>query len=106
MYLVTGHEQAICGGKFYKGDLRDKEFLNKVFVQNKIDAVIHFAAFSLVGESMEEPFKYYNNNVCRTLSLLETMKEHNVQKIVFIYSGNLWRIRKYTYIGRRSYRTY
>ncbi|ABS34786.1 UDP-glucose 4-epimerase GalE [Clostridium botulinum] len=81
--LVTGHEQAICGGKFYKGDLRDKEFLNKVFNQNKIDAVIHFAAFSLVGESMEEPFKYYNNNVCGTLSLLETMKEYNVQKIVF-----------------------
>ncbi|KEI97220.1 UDP-glucose 4-epimerase [Clostridium botulinum A2B7 92] len=81
--LVTGHEQAVCGGEFYKGDLRDKEFLNKVFNQNKIDAVIHFAAFSLVGESMEEPFKYYNNNVCGTLSLLETMKEHNVQKIVF-----------------------
>lgn len=105
--LVTGHEQAICGGKFYKGDLRDKEFLNKVFNQNKIDAVIHFAAFSLVGESMEEPFKYYNNNVCGTLSLLETMKEYKVQKIViFIYSSNLWRTRKYTNIRRRSYRAY
>lgn len=81
--LVTGHKKAICGGKFYKGDLRDKEFLNSVFRENKIEAVIHFAAFSLVGESMEKPFKYYNNNVYGTLSLLEVMNENNVDKIVF-----------------------
>lgn len=81
--LATGHKEAILGGKFYEGDLRDSDFLDKVFSENNIEAVIHFAAFSLVGESMENPFKYYNNNVYGTLNLLEAMNRHNVKKIVF-----------------------
>lgn len=81
--LATGHKEAIFGGKLYEGDLRDSDFLDKVFLENHIEAVIHFAAFSLVGESMENPFKYYNNNVYGTLNLLEAMNRHNVGKIVF-----------------------
>lgn len=78
-----GHRDAILGGKVYEGDLRDKTILNKVFTENKINAVIDFAAESLVGESVVEPLKYFNNNVYGTISLLEAMREHNVKYIIF-----------------------
>ncbi|MFB5762198.1 UDP-glucose 4-epimerase GalE [Paenibacillus medicaginis] len=81
--LQTGHRGSLLGGKLYEGDLRDKELLAKVFKENEIDAVIHFAANSLVGESMQNPGKYYDNNVFGTLCLLEAMKEAGVSKIVF-----------------------
>lgn len=81
--LSKGHKAAVLGGKFYKGDLRDGEFLDKVFRDNDIEAVIHFAADSLVGESVSNPLKYYNNNVVSTLGLLTRMKEYGVGKIVF-----------------------
>ena len=81
--LEKGHKDALLGGKLYVGDLRDKTILDKIFTENKIDAVIDFAAYSLVGESMTEPLKYFNNNVYGTISLLESMKEHNVKYIVF-----------------------
>lgn len=81
--LYQGHKGAVLGGKLYVGDIRDKEFLDTVFKENKIDAVIHFAANSLVGESMKDPAKYYHNNVYGTLCLLEKMNEYNVNKIVF-----------------------
>ncbi|MCQ6558832.1 UDP-glucose 4-epimerase GalE [Paenibacillus mendelii] len=81
--LQQGHQKAILGGKLYVGDLRDGDFLDTVFQENSIDAVIHFAANSLVGESMKNPGKYYHNNVYGTLSLLEAMNRHQVRKIVF-----------------------
>ena len=82
--LVTGYRKAIPkGAKFYEGDLRDFDFLNKLFQQEKIDAVIHFAAYSLVGESVTNPLKYYDNNLCGTKVLLEAMVKNNVDKIVF-----------------------
>lgn len=81
--LQKGHKDAVLGGKFYEGDLRDSAFLDKVFTENNIDAVVHFAADSLVGESVVEPLKYYNNNVVSTLNLLGKMKEYGVKKIVF-----------------------
>ncbi|WP_041613297.1 UDP-glucose 4-epimerase GalE [Paenibacillus sp. JDR-2] len=81
--LQQGHREAVVGGKLYVGDLRDAEFMDTVFKENKIDAVIHFAANSLVGESMTNPAKYYHNNVYGTLCLLEKMIEHDVKKIVF-----------------------
>lgn len=81
--LATGHSESVLGGKLYIGDLRDEDFLDKVFSENNIEAVMHFAASSLVGESVENPFKYYENNVCGTLSLLKAMKKHGVKKIVF-----------------------
>lgn len=81
--LQKGHRDAIPGGKFCHGDLRDDEFLTKVFSENDIEAVVHFAADSLVGESVTDPLKYYNNNVVSTLRLLSKMKEARVRKIVF-----------------------
>lgn len=81
--LQQGHRDAVLGGKLYVGDLRDGEFLDTVFGENSIDAVIHFAANSLVGESMKDPGKYYHNNVYGTLCLLEKMNQYGVKKIVF-----------------------
>lgn len=82
--LETGHEDAIHPqAKFYKVDIRNEEELDKVFSENKIDEVIHFAANSLVGESMTNPLKYYNNNVHGTEVLLKVMIKHDVKKIVF-----------------------
>ena len=82
--LVTGYRKAIPeGAKFYKGDLRDSDFLDNLFHQEKIDAVIHFAAYSLVGESVTNPLKYYDNNLYGTKVLLEAMVKNNVDKIVF-----------------------
>lgn len=78
-----GHEDAVLGGKIYRGDLRDRSILDKIFTENHVDAVIDFAAYSLVGESMTEPLKYFNNNVYGTISLLEAMKDHGVKYIVF-----------------------
>lgn len=82
--LQSGHEQAVLeGAKFYKGDLRDKSVLDTIFLENKIDAVLHFAADSLVGVSMGIPLDYYDNNVYGTLCLLKKMQEFGVKKIVF-----------------------
>jgi len=82
--LETGYEEAVHPqAKFYKGDIRDREFIDSVFDSEKIDAVIHFAANSLVGESMVNPLKYYDNNVNGTKVLLESMVAHGIDKIVF-----------------------
>jgi UDP-glucose 4-epimerase len=82
--LQTGHRGAVHPeAKFYQGDIRDKEFLRSVFEKESIDGVLHFAANSLVGESMEDPLKYFNNNVYGTQVLLEVMTEFNVKNIVF-----------------------
>lgn len=82
--LQTGHEQAIQPkATFYKGDIKDITFMRHVFSKENIKAVIHFAANSLVGESMEKPLEYYNNNVYGTQILLQVMAENKVTKIVF-----------------------
>lgn len=82
--LQTGHEQAIHPqATFYKGDIREKEFLTSVFQKEKIEGVLHFAANSLVGESMEKPLMYFDNNVYGTQVLLEVMNEFDVKNIVF-----------------------
>ncbi|MEC3608056.1 MULTISPECIES: UDP-glucose 4-epimerase GalE [Bacillus] len=82
--LQTGHEEAaLPGASFYKGDLRDETFLKNVFQEHSIEAVMHFAADSLVGESVSEPLKYYDNNVYGAVCLLKVMKEFGVQQIVF-----------------------
>lgn len=82
--LETGHAEAVHpSARFYKGDIRDRAFVDSVFESEKIDAVIHFAANSLVAESMTNPLKYYDNNVCGTKVLLESMIAHDVKKIVF-----------------------
>lgn len=81
--LQTGHKDAILGGKFYLGNLKDSIILDKIFTENKIDAVIDFAANSLVGESVENPLKYFDNNIGSTISLLQSMNKHNIKYIVF-----------------------
>ena len=82
--LRTGHWQSVKGARrLYVGDLRDAAFLNRVFGENQIDGVINFAAFSLVGESVTDPLKYYENNVEGAVSLLSAMSAHGVDKIVF-----------------------
>lgn len=82
--LQSGHIKAVNPkAKFYKGDIRDSEFLDKVFSENKIDAIIHFAANSLVGESMVKPLLYFNNNVYGMQILLESMVKHDIKNIVF-----------------------
>ena len=82
--LITGHVDAVDERAHLElGDLKDEEFLNRVFEKYQIDGVIDFAAFSLVGESVEEPLKYFENNFYGTLCLLKVMKNHNVDKIVF-----------------------
>lgn len=82
--LQTGHMKAVNKkAKFYKGDIRDSSFLDKVFEENNIEAVIHFAANSLVGESMTKPLLYFNNNVYGMQVLLESMVKHNIKNIVF-----------------------
>lgn len=82
--LQTGHKKAINkAAKFYEGDIRDSQFLDKVFTENDITSVIHFAANSLVGESMTNPLLYFNNNVYGMQILLESMVKHNIKNIVF-----------------------
>ncbi|WP_102401592.1 UDP-glucose 4-epimerase GalE [Haloimpatiens massiliensis] len=81
--LQKGHKESLLGGKLYIGDLRDSEFLDKVFKENSIEGVIDFAADSLVGESVKDPLKYFNNNVYSTINLLTTMKNFGVKYIVF-----------------------
>ncbi len=82
--LQTGYMKAVHPkAKFYKGDIRDKEFLDSLFQKEKPEAVIHFAANSLVGESMVDPLKYYDNNLYGTMVLLKSMVENKIGKIVF-----------------------
>ncbi|MBP8640675.1 MAG: UDP-glucose 4-epimerase GalE [Oscillospiraceae bacterium] len=86
--LETGHKSAVNHrAKLYIGDIRDRVFLDGLFLDEKIDAVIHFAAYSLVGESMTNPLKYYENNVCGTQVLLSSMVANGVDKIVFSSSA-------------------
>lgn len=82
--LQTGYMKAVHPkAKFYKGDIRDKEFLDNLFQKEKPEAIIHFAANSLVGESMVNPLKYYDNNLYGTMVLLKSMVENKIGKIVF-----------------------
>lgn len=82
--LSTGHRDAINpNAKFYEGDIRDRKFLDKIFDNEDIEAVVHFAAFSIVPESMSKPLKYFDNNTGGMITLLEAMRDHNIKYIVF-----------------------
>ena len=76
--------------KFYNADVADKEALTKIFDENDIDSVIHFAGLKAVGESVQIPLKYYRNNIDSTLTLCEVMGEHNVKKLVFSSSATVY----------------
>lgn len=76
--------------KLYQADVRDKDALSKIFSENKIDAVIHFAGLKAVGESVQKPIMYYRNNIDTTLSLLETMQDFDVKNIIFSSSATVY----------------
>lgn len=82
---ITGKE---C--KFYENDIRDEKALEKIFSENNIDSVIHFAGLKAVGESVEKPLEYYDNNVIGTIKLLQVMKKYNCKKIVFSSSATVY----------------
>ncbi|MBU0481310.1 MAG: UDP-glucose 4-epimerase GalE [Proteobacteria bacterium] len=81
--LSTGFRESYCGGKLITGCLGDPGVLDSVFGYNRIDAVMHFAAFSLVGESVTDPLKYYKNNIAKTIELLSAMKKFGVNRFIF-----------------------
>lgn len=81
--LSKGHRELIPGGTFVEGDLGDNALLDRLFTEQDISAVMHFAAFSLVGESVQEPLAYYRNNVARTVELLDAMRRHDITRFIF-----------------------
>jgi len=81
--LSEGHREAAGGNDFILGDINDSNLLDKTFKENKIDAVMHFSAYAYVGESVENPEKYYKNNVAATINLLSSMLKHNVKNFIF-----------------------
>jgi UDP-glucose 4-epimerase len=81
--MVYGHPEAVPDTPLVRGELGDREVLARVFGEYEIDAVVHFAAYAYVGESVTEPAKYYRNNVVATLGLLDAMREHGVRDFVF-----------------------
>lgn len=81
--LSKGHRAAVKGTELLVGDIRDGQFLDSVFDNRSFDAVMHFAAFSLVGESVQDPIKYYENNVYGTVSLVKAMAKYGVKRLVF-----------------------
>ena len=76
--------------KFYKGDIRDKEILRKIFSENDIYGVIHFAGLKAVGESVEKPIEYYDNNINGSIKLIEVMREFNVKNLIFSSSATVY----------------
>ena len=89
---VLDRVEAITGKKvpFYEADIRNREDLEKIFTNEKIDAVIHFAGLKAVGESVQKPWEYYENNISGTLTLLDEMKKHNVKNIIFSSSATVY----------------
>ena len=81
--LLGGYRDAVLGGEFSEGDLADTKLLDTVFQQYDFDAVMHFAGFIQVGESVKDPAKYYRNNVTNVVDLLDVMLRHQVKKLIF-----------------------
>ncbi len=84
--------EALTGKKvtFYKGDILDREVLNKIFAEQKIESCIHFAGLKAVGESVEKPWEYYNNNIAGTLTLVDVMRQNNCKNIIFSSSATVY----------------
>jgi len=94
--LSTGYREAARFGELIVADLCDRAAISEIFDRNSIDAVMHFAGSSLVGESINEPGKYYRNNVCTTLNLLDVMREYGVSNIVFSSTAAIFGDPEYT----------
>ena len=99
--LVKGHQEAVKWGEFFQGDLNNIEDLRQVFSKYKIDAVLHFAAFIEVGESVKDPQKYYQNNVKNTLNLFQVMLENDVKKLIFSSTAATFGNPQYTPIDEK-----
>ncbi len=85
--LIFGHKQASNGSEIVIGDIGDQALLRDIFTSNKIDAVMHFAAFAAVGESVADPQKYYLNNISKSLAMLQVMLENDVKMMIFSSSA-------------------
>jgi len=94
--LSTGHAESARFGQLVVGDLADQALLDQLFSEHEFSAVMHFAAASLVGESMEHPAKYYRNNVCNTLNLLDAMVQHGVKDFIFSSTAAIFGEPQYT----------
>ena len=81
--LSTGNRKLVQAGEFVQGDLGDADVLDRLFAAHAFDAVMHFAAFSQVGESMHRPLAYYRNNLAKTVALLDAMVRHDVKRFIF-----------------------
>ena len=88
--LSTGYQDAVLYGEFELCDILDMVKLDKLFKKHKPEAVMHFSAYSLVGESMTDPYKYYNNNVSGTLNLLKVMIDNDCKKFIFSSSAAIF----------------
>ncbi|MFH1146567.1 MAG: UDP-glucose 4-epimerase GalE [Pseudomonadota bacterium] len=88
--LSTGHRELVTGGTLVQGDLGDEAVLHGIFSRYPIDAVMHFAAYSLVGESVADPLKYYENNVAKTAGLLKAMLAHGTKRFIFSSSAAVY----------------
>jgi UDP-glucose 4-epimerase len=88
--LSTGYADAVRHGVFVQGDIGDPEGLDRLFKAHAIEAVIHFAAFSLVGESVSNPEKYFHNNVVKTKCLLDAMRRHGIDRFIFSSSAAVY----------------
>lgn len=102
--LVTGHRAAVPANiRFYEGDVRDRAFMKKVFsIEKNIEGVMHFCAYSLVGESMQKPAMYFDNNVGGCITLLEVMEQFNVKHIVFSSTAATFGIPKESPISEKT----
>jgi UDP-glucose 4-epimerase len=99
--LSSGHRDAVLTGDFVQGDMADTELLRGLFAQRKYDAVMHFASFIEVGESVREPAKYYRNNVANTLTLLSAMREAGVDRFIFSSTAAIFGTPQYVPIDER-----
>ncbi|MGD9152067.1 MAG: UDP-glucose 4-epimerase GalE [Gammaproteobacteria bacterium] len=88
--LSAGHREAVLDAEFVEGDLADRKLLKQLFNQHQFVAVMHFAAFTQVGESVIDPAKYYHNNVCNTLNLLDEMLVANIKNFIFSSSAAVY----------------
>ena len=99
--LSSGHRDAVLTGDLVQGDMADTELLRSLFARRKYDAVMHFASFIEVGESVREPAKYYRNNVVNTLTLLSAMREAGVDRFIFSSTAAIFGTPQYVPIDER-----
>jgi len=99
--LSSGHADAVTSGRLERGDMADRALLDRIFFSQRVDAVMHFASFIQVGESVEQPARYYRNNVLRTLDLLDAMRAHGVKHFIFSSTAAVFGEPAYTPIDER-----